>query len=309
VIETVVNVSEGRDMTVLRALAEACGPALLDVHADADHHRSVFTIAGRAARDPQLGTRALARLVARNVDICRHDGIHPRLGAVDVVPFVTLSRSTAQHEAAVENALSFARWWSAAYKVPVFLYGDADPKRRDLPQARHTAFSSRAPDFGPAAPHERLGATAVGVRPPMVAINCLLVTNNVEVARRIARAVREQTGGLPGVRALGFMLDSVGRAQVSMNLVDLERTGIERACRSVRAEARKEETDVSGVELVGLVPNAELENCTDEFIEWSGLDAQSTIEARMRSGPLWLPGDVWKPVVAPNARNTPTAPA
>jgi glutamate formiminotransferase len=289
VIECVANVSEGRDVAVLRALSEACGPALLDIHADADHHRSVFTLAARAARGVQHGVRALARTVARNVDITDHAGVHPYLGALDVVPFVALGSSASESEAALENALSFARWWSTAYDVPVFLYGDADPKGRTLPQARHTAFHSRPPDLGPESPHPRLGATAVGVRPPLVAVNCLLVTREVEIARRIARTVRERDGGLPGVRALGFLLESVGRAQVSMNLVDLDRTGVERACRTVRVEARKERTEVAAVELVGLVPRFELDRCSDEFLEWSGLDAESTVEARLRGGPRWLP--------------------
>jgi glutamate formiminotransferase / 5-formyltetrahydrofolate cyclo-ligase len=291
VIECVANVSEGRDLTVLRALADATRPALLDIHADADHHRSVFTIAGRELRGTQMGARGLARSVARQLDIAGHEGVHPRLGALDVVPFIALGTSVSEHEAALEAAESFARWWSTAYDVPVFLYGDADPKRRDLPSARNTAFKSRAPDFGPPTPHEKLGATAVGVRAPLVAVNCALVTREVDVARRIAGVVRERNGGLPGVRALGFMLDTVDRAQVSMNLVDLQRTGIERACRTVRVEARKERTDVLSVELVGLVPRAELERCSDEFLEWSGLDAASTIEVRVRFGPRWLPGD------------------
>jgi glutamate formiminotransferase len=291
-IECVVNVSEGRDMVALRAFADACGPSLLDVHADPDHHRSVFTLAGREVRDAQMGTRSLARTVARHVTVLGHEGVHPRLGAVDVVPFVPLTTAASEHDVALEAALSFARWWSTAYDVPVFLYGDADPKKRELPQARNTAFKSRQPDFGPATPHERLGATAVGVRAPLVAINCLLATRDVEIARRIASEVREQHGGLPGVRALGFTLDAAGgRAQVSMNLTDLERTGIERAVRAVRVDARKERTEVIAVELVGLVPRVELERCTDDFLEWSGLGAEVTIEARLRSGPRWLPGD------------------
>jgi glutamate formiminotransferase len=291
VIECVANVSEGRDLSLLRALAVSCGPALVDVHADTDHHRSVFTLATRELRDTQFGVRALARAVAKQLSVVGHEGVHPRLGALDVVPFIPLGSSVSEHEVALDAARSFAQWWSTAYDVPVFLYGDADPKRRELPQARHTAFKSRLPDYGPDTPHERLGATAVGVRKPMVAVNCLLVAREVEVARRIARVVRERNGGLPGVRALGFMLDSLGRAQVSMNLVDLDRTGIERACRAVRVQARKERTDVASVELVGLVPRIELDRCSDEFLEWSGLDAESTIEARVRRGPRSLPGD------------------
>jgi glutamate formiminotransferase len=291
VIECVANVSEGRDTEALRALAEACRPALLDVHSDPDHHRSVFTLAAREARDVQLSARALARAVARHFDLSGHEGVHPRLGALDVVPFVPLGTSTAEHDRAVVTAVSFAQWWSTAHEVPVFLYGDADPKRRELPQARNTAFHSRAPDYGPSTPHERLGATAVGVRRPLVALNCLLVTREVDVARRIARVVREQQGGMPGVRALGFLLEEAGRAQVSMNLVDLDRTGIEMAVRRVQVEARKERTEVGSIELVGLVPRAELERCSDEFLRWSGLGADVTIESRLRSGPPRLPGD------------------
>ncbi|MCU1430587.1 MAG: glutamate formiminotransferase [Actinomycetia bacterium] len=290
-IECVVNVSEGRDMTVLRALADACGDALCDVHSDADHNRTVFTLAQAGTRDAQVAARALAVAVAHNVSLVGHHGVHPLLGALDVVPFVPLGGTPGSQEIAVRAAQSFGRWWSAAYRVPVFLFGDADPRRRSLPHARRTAFSSRMPDFGPVEPHEHLGATAVGVRPPLVAVNCLLLTREVDVARRIARSVREETGGLPGVRALGFLLESVQRAQVSMNLIDLDRTGVEHACRRVRVLARQEKTDVAAVELVGLIPRRELDRCSDEFLAWSGLDAGAAIENRAGRPPRWLPGD------------------
>lgn len=286
-----MNVSEGRDEVALRALADACGASLLDVHTDADHNRTVFTLGGPSSRDAQVGSRALARTAARRVDIVGHSGVHPYIGAIDVVPFVAVGPTAAERESAIDAARSFARWWASAYEVPVFLYGDVDPNGRDLPSIRRSAFTSRAPDFGPPQPHPTLGATAVGARPPLVAINCLLATDEVERARRIARRVREADGGLPGVRALGFLLESVARAQVSMNLVDLERTGVERACRAVRVEARKEHTDVEAIELVGLMPSRELDRCSDEFLEWSRLDASSTIEGRVGIGPRWLPGD------------------
>ncbi len=278
-------------MDVLRTLSLACGEALIDVHSDPDHNRSVFTLAGAKATDTQAASRALARAVGEHLSVSEHDGVHPLLGALDVVPFVPLGGTPAEENIAADAATSFARWWSARYEVPVFLFGDADPKRRTLPQARRTAFSSRVPDYGPPQPHERLGATAVGVRSPLIAINCLLLSDEVEIARRIARGVREETGGLPGVRALGFMLESQGRAQVSMNLVDLPSTGIEIACRKVRVLARQERTDVAAIELVGLVPRRELDRCSEEFLAWSKLDATSTIEARVGVGPRWLPGE------------------
>ncbi len=153
-----------------------------------------------------------------------------------------------------------------------------------MPATRADAFRRRAPDLGPARPHPELGATAVGVRAPLVAINCLLDTDDVEIARVAARVTRERDGGLPGVRALGFFLASAGRAQVSMNVTDLARTGIERACESVRGAARRRGTDVASVELVGLLPQAELERCSPEFRAWAGLDEASTIEARIARG-------------------------
>jgi glutamate formiminotransferase len=279
VLACVANVSEGRDARVLGSLASACGRALLDVHADRDHHRSVFTIAGAVPEESQDAARRLAGAVADHVDISAHTGVHPRLGALDVVPFVYLTPDA--RSPAITAAREFARWWSAECGVPIFLYDDADPDRRSLPALRREAFAARKPDLGPGSPHPRLGAAAVGARPPMIAVNCLLTTDAVGSAAEIARHVRERDGGLPGVRALAFELESSRRAQVSMNLVDLDRTGIEAACVEVRRLAREQRIDVESVELVGLMPRRELERCTDEFVAWSGLDPSQTVEARI----------------------------
>lgn len=289
-LECVANVSEGRDEVVLRAIAESCGPSLVDLHTDRDHHRSVFTLAGPGPRDAEGAARCLARAVAEQVTIVGHEGVHPRLGALDVVPFVALGGTDAEPQLAAMTARAFARWWAETYGVPVFCYDDADPERRDLPHARRHAFRTRSPDFGPSTPHPRLGATAVGARLPLVAVNLVLVTRDVVVARRIARRMRERDGGLPGVRALGFLLESERRAQVSLNLVDLRRTGLEEACLHVRDLARTERTEVAAVELVGLVPRAELNRCSDDFLAWSGIDAESTVEARIGRGPRRPPG-------------------
>jgi glutamate formiminotransferase len=285
------NVSEGRDMDKLRVLAQAAGPSLLDVHADADHHRSVFTLAGPGSHDAVEGARALAVAVAHYVTLVGHAGEHPRFGSLDVVPFVALGGTNVEREQAAEEARSFARWWSDAYGVPTFLYDDADERKRDLPHARTHGFRSRKPDFGPPEPHPILGATAVGARRPLVAVNCILVARDVVIARQIARAMREQTGGMEGVRALGFFLPEISRAQVSMNLVNLDRTGIQDACLHVRELAQKARTDVAAVELVGLLPRRELDRCSDEFLQWSRIDADATIEARIGLGPRWWPGD------------------
>jgi glutamate formiminotransferase len=289
-LECVVNVSEGRDRAVLDVLAASCEASLLDLHVDADHHRSVFTLAGPGASDAVVAVRALAEAVARHVDISTHEGVHPRMGALDVVPFVALGPTRAEAEQAIAAARDFAQWWAEAWDVPVFLYDEAEPSGRDLPYVRRHAFKSRQPDFGPPQPHPRLGVTAVGARKPLVAVNCVLVARDVELARRIARQVREADGGLRGVRALGFMIDAIDRPQVSMNLVELEHTGIEDACLRVRDLARRAGSDVAEVELVGLLPAAELDRCTERFLAWSGLDASSTVEGRIlekeiRSGP------------------------
>lgn len=278
-LECVPNVSEGRDASVLRELSTACGASLLDVHADGDHHRSVFTLAGPGEHDADAAVRRLARRVAELVDIGDHSGVHPRFGALDVVPFVALdgeARSTA-----VDAARAFARWAADELDVPVFLYGEADAQYRSLPELRRDAFGARAPDGGPSAAHPHIGAIAVGARPVLVAVNCELDRDDVALARGIATAVRERDGGLRGVRALGLELASRARAQVSMNLVDLDATGVQEACERVRALARAGDADVVRVELVGLLPAAELARCDDDFRAWAGLGPDQTIEARL----------------------------
>jgi glutamate formiminotransferase len=279
-LECVPNVAEGRDTLVLDALSAACGSSLLDLHVDPDHHRSVFTLAGPAACDAEAAIRRLAVSVAEHLDLATHAGVHPRVGALDVVPFVALEgTSTAD---AVDAARAFAAWAAEELEVPVFLYGDVDPRYRSLPDLRRDAFTARAPDLGPLRPHPKLGAIAVGARPVLVAVNCWLDRDDVALARTIARSVRERDGGLAGVRALGFRLASVGQAQVSMNLVDLDATGLQRACDTVRAHARAHGADVARVELVGLLPTSEYARCDDAFLEWSGISASQTIEARLR---------------------------
>jgi glutamate formiminotransferase len=275
----VPNVSEGRARDVLDGLRDACGDSLLDLHTDIDHHRSVFTLGGPRDADVEAATRRLALAVAERIDLMEHRGVHPRFGALDVVPFVALSEDA--HGQAVEAAVKFADWIVGTLAVPVFLYGDADAQCRTLPDARRTAFTARLPDAGPATPHPRLGAVAVGARPVLIAVNCALDTDDLQLAREVAVSVRERDGGLPGVRALGLALESVGRVAVSMNLVALERTGLQQACESVRAQVLAAGHDVVGVELVGLLPAVELARCDTKFREWARLGPEHTIEARM----------------------------
>lgn len=294
VLECVVNISEGRRVEVVDEVAAACAPVLLDVHSDPDHNRSVLTLAG-SAEDVIEAAFSLARAAIEQIDVSTHAGVHPRLGAVDVVPFVPMDPAAGARlgTPVMGRTGEVARAWGKRaadeLALPVFLYGAADARGRSLPDLRRDAFRGRDPDFGPAEPHPTAGAVAVGARPFLVAINCVLAAGtgleeDLAMARAVARVVRERDGGLPGVRALGFALQSKGRAQVSMNLTDLAATGVEAACEAVRRAVVERGGEVTAVELVGLLPADELERCSGEFVAWSGLSSERTIEARIRAG-------------------------
>ena len=278
VFECVPNVAEGRDRAGLDALAAACGTSLLDRHRDPDHHRSVFTLAGPGDDDALVAARALAGSAAAQLDLRPHAGVHPRLGVLDVVPFVALGEPA---DAAADPARAFAAWLAAELGVPSFLYGAADPGRRTLPAVRRAAAAGVAPDVGPDRADPGLGVAAVGARAPLVAVNCWLGRPDLALGRAIAAGVRERDGGLPGIRALAFELPSRRAVQVSLNVTDLEATGVEAACTAVRTAAEGAGTTVERVEWVGLVPEAELERCDPGFRRWSGLDRSRTIEARL----------------------------
>lgn len=285
-LECVVNVSEGRRTEVVAELAAAAGPSLLDVHVDPDHNRCVLTLAGPEPAAAEEAAREVARTAAEWVHLPSHEGVHPRLGAIDVVPFVDLDPAGSEPPLAAgpdarSAAHRFAAWIAEELGVPAFLYGRADLRRRSLPEIRRDAFVRRPPDAGPPQPHPRLGAVAVGARDVLVAVNCDLVGADVALARRVAAAVRGRDGGLSGVRALGLPLESRGRAQVSMNLVDLAATGIESACTEVRRLVEAAGGRLERVELVGLVPSSELRRCSDAFLAWSRLPRDATIEARL----------------------------
>lgn len=262
-LECVVNVSEGRDAAVVAALGAAGGGFLLDVHVDPGHHRAVLTLAGGHGLEPAV--RAVAAEAVRSIDLRRHDGAHPRLGAVDVVPFVPLSGSTLADAVAARNR--FALWAAETLALPSFLYGP----ERSLPQVRKEAFRSLWPDAGPSLPHPTAGAACVGARPVLIAYNLWLEPGvPVDLARRIAAELRG-----PAVRALG--LEVAGTAQVSLNLVDGRSFGPADAYDAVAARA-----PVQRAELVGLLPQAVLEAISEE--RWAGLDLDRsrTIEARLR---------------------------
>lgn len=256
-----MNVSEGRDAALVGRLAEAAGADLLDLHADPYHHRSVLTLVGTTA------PRSVAEVAVRAIDLRHHDGVHPRLGVVDVVPFVALPGTDPAE--AMEARDEFARWMGKHLAVPCFLYGP----ERTLPELRRHAFRALTPDAGPARPHPTAGTTAVGARPPLVAYN-VWVTGDLAAARAAARAVRG-----PAVRALGLAVGD--QLQVSMNLVDPAAVGPADAFDRVVEAARPLGLGVEGAELVGLVPAAVLGAVART--RWAELDLSEarTIEARL----------------------------
>jgi glutamate formiminotransferase len=268
IIECVANVSEGRDARALAAVAEAIravvGAHLADVHSDGDHHRSVFTVLGTPAAI-EAATLALADAALPRIDMREHHGLHPRLGALDVVPFVPMG------DAPMAVAVDVARRVGAAiaerHALPVYFYGTAarSPARRELPDVRRGGYEGLAarlatpagvPDAGPARFDARAGAVVVGAREVLVAYNVWLDTADLEVARAVARAVRERDGGLRAVRALGVALPSRGLVQVSLNLLDYRVTPLPAVFDRVERESARHGVRIRRGELVGLAPRA-----------------------------------------------------
>ncbi len=290
-VECVPNLSEGRAPEVIAALRAAAaaieGVKLLDSHSDPDHNRTVLTFAGPPAQ-VTLAAMRLAREAVRRIDMRRHHGVHPRMGAVDVMPFVPLRDISLESCAAI--AVEVGRYIGKELEVPVFLYGAAaspgHPRSlRDIRGNGHLSIDAlaagfRAPDFGPDSPHPTAGATAVGARGPLVAVNVNLDTDDIAIADRIARTVRASSGGPPQVQALAFPLAAQGRAQVSMNLLDYRVTSLAAVLSLVRRLCAEEGIEPGHVELVGLLPAAALEGLEGD--EMSGVPGPAdTIEARL----------------------------
>lgn len=273
-LECVVNVSEGNDSALVARIVGGAGATLLDVHRDPHHNRSVLTLAGGIA-EVEAAARAVAAAAVELLDIRDHQGCHPRMGVVDVVPFVALAGTTRAEAVGARDRFLF--WAGDTLGLPAFAYGPglAGGPPRSLPEVRRRAFVDLTPDAGPALPHLRGGAVCVGERPVLVAFNVwLTTTTDARTAGRVAAEVRG-----PALRALGF--DVGGRPQVSMNLVDPTTTGPAQAYDAVVEAVRAHGGEVDGCELVGLVPAEVLEAIAPS--RWAELDlsAQRTIEARL----------------------------
>ena len=299
-IECVPNFSEGRRPEVIEEIVHAIGQidgvTLLDHSRDETHNRSVVTFAGAAESVVRAATAAVGRAI-QLIDMEQRSGAHPRIGAVDVIPFVPLGGT--RIEECVDLARRFGEQIAKLFDIPVYLYGEAAlrPGRRRLADVRRGQYEGlkaeigvnpdREPDFGPPHLHPRGGAVAVGARKPLIAFNVNLQTDDVAVARGIAQAIRESSGGLPAVQAMGVLLENPGErryAQVSMNLVDWERTGIVRVVHEIRRLARQAGTDIDHCELIGLAPTGALLEVAADALGLHGFSPDQALELRLAKG-------------------------
>ena len=286
-LEAVPNFSEGRDHEVVAALRDALSaPArLLDVHVDADHHRSVFTLVGAA---DELVETLLAGIAcaADRIDLRRHEGAHPRIGAADVVPIVPIKAEDL--EQAKATARELARRVGDELGLPVFLYGELAPGRGPaffrrggpVELQRRIDAGELAPDFGPRRLDERAGGVIVGARRPLIAFNVNL-RGELQAAKAVAAVVRETGGGFPGVRALGLDLPRAGVVQVSMNVEDWEAAALHEIVARIEAEAAARGAEVIGSELVGLMPAGAAAAAAGAMLRIDGFDESHVLELRL----------------------------
>jgi glutamate formiminotransferase/glutamate formiminotransferase/formiminotetrahydrofolate cyclodeaminase len=287
-LEAVPNFSEGRDAGTLDALAAALSThaRLLDVHADTDHNRSVFTLV--AEPDPLVEALLAGIACARErIDLRAHAGVHPRIGAADVVPVVPVRPE--QRDLASATARRLAERVGSELELPVFAYADLAPgrgpaffRRGGLEELqRRLDAGELSPDFGPARLHPSAGGVIVGARQPLIAFNVNLASADVEVAREIASVVRERDGGFPGVRALGLDLPTAGLAQVSMNVEDYEAAALHEILARIEAEALARGVEVAGSELVGLMPAGAAVAAAGAMLSIEGFDPSRVLELRL----------------------------
>jgi len=295
-ITCVPNFSEGRSRTTVRALIQAVesvpGVVLLDHTMDADHHRSVLTFVGRPETAGEAAFRAI-RVATDLIDLRKHDGVHPRVGATDVVPFVPVRGVTMRD--CVQLAKRLGQRVGQELEIPVFLYEQAaaHPDHAPLESVRRGGLEGLAfrmhsdpdwlPDFGPPRLHKTAGAVVIGARPPLIAFNVNLRSTNLELARTIARTIRQSNGGLPHVKAIGVELASRRMVQVAMNLTDYRVTPVHVAFEAVQAQASLHGVTIAGSEVIGLVPEAALVEAAADALRLEGFDAAQVLETKIDS--------------------------
>lgn len=292
-MECVPNFSEGRDKSKIEKIVDSFrgkeGVKLLDYSSDADHNRSVVTVAGEPEALKRAVIEAIGKAVAL-IDLTQHQGQHPRMGAVDVVPFIPIKNVTM--EEAVALSVEVAQTVGEQFHLPVFLYekSASAPHRENLAAVRKGEFEGLtvkmqqpgwSPDFGPAERHATAGAVAIGARMPLVAYNVNLGTDDLEIATAIAKKVRHVGGGLRYCKAMGVALEERGITQVSMNLTDYTRTAIYRAHELVRIEAKRYGVPVVGAEVIGLVPMEALAETAAYYLGLENFSMQQVLEAKL----------------------------
>ena len=293
IIECVPNVSEGRDRGAIEEMAAAVrsvpGLRLLNVSSDASHNRSVFTFVGDADA-VRAGVHALFESALPRIDLRTHRGEHPRMGAVDVVPFIPIRGST------VEGCVALSREVGSEiaqrFGVPVYLYEDsasAEGRRNlaDIRKGQYEGFAEKMkdprwkPDFGPAEPHPSAGVVAMGARAFLIAYNINLGTSDISIAERIAKAIRHQSGGFRYVKAMGVALADRGIVQVSINMTNFKKTPLHRVFECVRSEAARHGVSVVGSEIVGLTPAEALYMAAEHYLRLEGFSAEQVLETKL----------------------------
>lgn len=293
-VECVPNFSEGRNQTTIQALIDAvtstAGVVLLNHSMDTDHHRAVLTFCGAPAVMVEAAFRAI-RVATDLIDLRTHSGVHPRIGATDVVPFIPIKGTTMQD--CVRLAKQLGDRVGRELQIPVFLYerAAAHPCDAPLEAVRQGGLEGLAfrmasdpdwtPDFGPARLHQSAGAIAIGARPPLIAYNVNLHSTDIAAARSIARSIRHSSGGLPHLKAIGVELPSRGMVQIAMNLTDYQITPIHTALQSIKTEAAKYGIEVAESELIGLVPQAALDQAAATSLELNRFDSGQVLETRI----------------------------
>ena len=293
ILECVPNFSEGRDLKIIEQIVDPFrktdGVKLLDFQTDEDHNRSVVTVVGNPDALKQAVVESMG-IAIDLIDMRTHSGQHPRMGAIDVVPFIPLKNITVDEAITVSKAV--AKQVADAYQLPVFLYEQsaAKPERRNLATVRKGQFEGMAqkikqpdwaPDYGPAEIHPTAGVTAMGARMPLVAYNVNLDTNDIEIANQIARSVRHISGGLHYCKGIGIELKDRGIVQVSLNMTDYTRTALYRVFELIKIEARRWGVNVVGSEVIGLVPMQALIDCAEYYLGIEDFSMEQVLESRI----------------------------
>lgn len=293
IVECVPNFSEGRREDVIERIIDAVravdGVKVLDYSSDPSHNRTVLTFVGEPMAVKEAAFR-VAEKAAELIDMEQHQGEHPRIGAADVIPLIPISGVTM--EECVELARELGRDIGEKLGIPVYLYEEAAtrPDRKNLAHVRRGEYEGlkeaiktpeRQPDFGPAQMHPKAGAVAVGARPPLVAYNINLDTDNVDIAKAIARTIRGSSGGYPSIKALGVLIEETGKAQVTINVCNYKEVSLARVFETVKIEAERYGVNITGSEIVGLVPMEALLDAAAFYLRLEGFQLDQVLEKRL----------------------------